>query len=122
MPAQRLKLFFMAGVVGLMAACSPVGALNLLVPKHGYRVTRGIAYGADPRQRLDIYVPLGLKAPAPVLLFFYGGNWESGDRATYLAFGQAFASKGIVTVVADYRLYPQVKYPAFVQDGAQALA
>ena len=45
-----------------------------------------------------------------------------GKRGDYLAFGQAFASAGIVTVVADYRLYPQVKYPAFVEDAAGALA
>jgi acetyl esterase/lipase len=55
-------------------------------------------------------------------LFFYGGGWQSGDRADYLAFGQAFASAGIVAVVADYRLYPQVKYPGFVEDSARALA
>jgi acetyl esterase/lipase len=57
-----------------------------------------------------------------VLLFFYGGAWSSGNRAAYLAFGQAFATKGIVTVIADYRLYPQVKYPAYAQDAAGALA
>ncbi len=56
------------------------------------------------------------------MLFFYGGNWQSGKRGDYLAFGQAFASRGIITVVADYRLYPQVKYPAFVEDAAQAVA
>jgi acetyl esterase/lipase len=85
-------------------------------------VHRGLAFGADPRQQLDVYVPHGLTGPAPVLLFFYGGGWQGGDRANYLAFGQAFASAGIVTAVADYRLYPQVKYPGFVEDAAGALA
>ena len=80
-----------------------------------------MAYGADPRRKLDIYIPDNLKAPAPVLLFFYGGAWQSGERGDYLAFGQAFASQGIVSIVADYRLYPQVKYPAFVEDAAAAL-
>ena len=74
--------------------------------RSGYTVHRGMAYGPDPRQKLDVYVPQGLKAPAPVLLFFYGGGWQAGNRGDYLAFGQAFASAGIVTVVADYRLYP----------------
>ena len=109
-------------LAGLLSACSPFTAVNLLVPKSGYSVRRDIAYGADPRQKLDVYVPDGLKAPAPVLLFFYGGSWEMGSRGDYLGFGQAFASKGIVTIVADYRLYPQVKFPAFVQDGARAVA
>lgn len=106
----------------LLSACSPVGALNLLVPKSGYDIREGLSYGPDPRHKLDVYVPHGLTGPAPVLLFFYGGAWSSGDRAQYLAFGQSFTSKGIVTVVADYRLYPQVKYPAFAQDAARALA
>ena len=57
-----------------------------------------------------------------MVLFFYGGGWQGGNRGNYLAFGQAFASAGIVAVVADYRLYPQVKYPAFVEDAAAALA
>jgi acetyl esterase/lipase len=106
----------------LLSACSPMAAVNLLVPKSGYSVRRDIAYGSDPRQKLDVYIPDGLKGPAPVLLFFYGGSWQSGSRRDYPGFGQAFASKGIVTMVADYRLYPQVKFPAFVEDGARAVA
>jgi acetyl esterase/lipase len=116
------KALLLAGLFAFLSACSPVTALNLLVPRGGYDVHRGIPYGSDPRQKLDVYVPQGLKAPAPVLLFFYGGSWSTGSRDMYLALGQAFASQGIVTVIADYRLYPQVKYPAFVQDAAGALA
>jgi acetyl esterase/lipase len=111
-----------AGLAALFSSCQPFGLINLLVPRSGYDLHRGLAYGPDPRQRLDIYVPHGLKGPAPVLLFFYGGSWQSGNRGDYRAFGQAFASAGIVTVVADYRLYPQVKYPGFVEDAAGALA
>src|SRR5690348_13448066 len=82
----------------------------------GYAVRKGLAYGGQPRQQLDLYVPDRLSKPAPVLLFFYGGGWQGGSRVRYGAFGQAFASAAIVTAVADYRLYPQVKYPAFVED------
>jgi acetyl esterase/lipase len=106
------------GFLGLLTACSQV-ALNLVVPG-GYRVVRDLVYGPDPRQKLDLYVPEKLTGPAPVLLFFYGGSWTGGSKALYPAFGQAFASKGIITAVADYRLYPQVRYPAFVEDGARA--
>jgi len=109
------------GLLGLLTACSQ-GALNLLAPGGRYHVVRDLAYGADPRQKLDLYVPDKLVGPAPVLLFFYGGSWTGGSKARYFAFGQAFASKGIITAVADYRLYPQVRYPAFVEDGAQAFA
>ena len=105
----------------ILGACSPVQLLNtLLVPTSGYSVKKDIAYGSDPRQKIDIYIPDGLKTPAPVIVFFYGGSWQMGDKGMYPFFGQAFASKGIVTVVADYRLYPQVKFPDFVKDGAAA--
>ena len=103
----------------LLTACVPI--LNLAVPRAGYTVRGDVPYGTDPRQKLDVYVPDHLTKPAPVLVFFYGGSWQSGSKDVYRAFGQAFASKGIVTVVADYRLYPQVKYPAFLEDGAQAV-
>jgi acetyl esterase/lipase len=121
-PPHRRQAFVLAGITALLAACSPLRAINLLVPRSGYSVQRAIAFGADPRQKLDVYIPDGLTGKAPVLLFFYGGSWETGNRGDYLALGQAFASAGIVTVIADYRLYPQVKYPAFVQDAASALA
>jgi acetyl esterase/lipase len=115
---KRLASLAAAALGFALSACVPI--LNLAVPRGGYAIHPDIAYGADPRQTLDIYVPDGLAKPAPVILFFYGGSWSSGGKDIYRAFGQAFASKGIVTIVADYRLYPQVRYPAFVEDGAQA--
>ena len=118
----RIKALAASLMAALLSACQPLSLVNLLVPRSGYEVHRGLAYGEDARQKLDIYVPKGLKAPAPVLLFFYGGAWQAGNRGDYRGFGQAFASAGIVTVVADYRLYPAVKYPAFVADAAGALA
>jgi acetyl esterase/lipase len=102
--------------------CAPIALLNGLAPRGGYAVRKGLAYGEDPRQQLDLYVPDRLSKPTPVLLFFYGGGWQGGDRARYGAFGQAFASAAIVTAVADYRLYPQVKYPTFIDDAAAATA
>ena len=118
----KIKALVAAALAAMLPGCSPFSAVNLLVPRSGYTVHRNLAFGADPRQRLDVYAPHGLNAPAPVLLFFYGGSWQTGNRGDYLAFGQAFASAGIVTVVADYRLYPAVKYPAFVEDAAGAMA
>jgi acetyl esterase/lipase len=111
---------WVAALAALVSACSPAALLNLAVPQEGYRIERDLAYGADPRQKLDLYVPDHLAAPAPVLLFFYGGSWEGGSKSYYKALGQAFASKGVIVAVADYRVYPQVRYPAFVEDGARA--
>lgn len=100
---------------------SPAPLLNLLVPRKGYSVLRDLSYGDDARQKLDLYVPDSLNGPAPVLLFFYGGSWQSGEKDWYLAVGQALAARKMIVAIADYRLYPQVKYPAFVEDGALAV-
>lgn len=118
---RQLARAGVSALTAVLAACSPAGLLNLTVPKSGYHVARDLAYGSDERQKLDLYIPDGLKAPAPVILFFYGGSWESGEKSWYLAFGQAFASRGIVVAIADYRLFPKVRYPAFIHDSALAL-
>lgn len=103
---------------GLLAVGVPL--LNVAIPRSGYSVRRDLRYGEGPRALLDLYVPDTLTAAAPVLLFFYGGSWQSGTKNIYRALGEAFASAGVMTAVADYRLYPEVKYPAFVEDGAKA--
>ena len=105
-----------------LEACSPVVLLNMTVPRSGYHIQKDFVYGNEPRQKLDLYIPDGLNAPAPVLLFFYGGSWQSGQKDDYLALGQAFASKGIIVAIADYRVFPQARYPAFLNDGAAAFS
>jgi acetyl esterase/lipase len=100
---------------------SPATLLNLLAPRSGYRLVRDIAYGKGPRQRLDLYIPDGFQRPAPVVLFFYGGGFVAGRKSEYRVVGEALASKGIIVAIADYRLYPEVKFPAFLEDGAHAL-
>ena len=124
MALNRKTVRFFALLTAAVEACAPAAvlALNLAVPRSGYHVVRDLPYGTDPRQKLDVYVPDNLKTKAPVILFFYGGFWQSGSKDLYLGFGQAFASEGLVVVIADYRLYPQVRYPAFVRDGAGAFA
>ena len=109
-----------------IAACSfnPLRTFNALVPKDGEseRVAVGIAYGDDERQKLDIYAPShGDVASRPVIVWFYGGSWNSGTRKGYGFVGRALASRGFVTVVADYRLVPDVRFPAFLEDGAAAV-
>jgi acetyl esterase/lipase len=107
----------------LLGACSPLSAVNVLVPERGFDRIEGVAYGDDPRHRLDIYMP---KAPGgaalPVVVFFYGGAWQGGKRGEHLFMGEALASRGFVVVIPDYRVYPQARYPAFVEDGARAVA
>ena len=107
----------------LLAACSPLAAVNVLVPERGFERAGDIAYGPDPRQRLDVYVPRVDGAQAlPVIVFFYGGGWQEGDRGSYLFMAEALASRGFVVVIPDYRVYPQARYPVFIEDGARAVA
>lgn len=80
-----------------------------------------ISYGPDPRQRLDVIAPRNGEN-LPVVIFWYGGSWTAGSKSEYRFVGDALARQGIVTVLADYRLYPQVTFPAFEQDGANAVA
>lgn len=111
-------------LMGALAACAPVSTLNALSPRSTYVLTEGVAYGVLPRQRLDVYRPV-LPAPNggwPVAVFFYGDTWSKGERADYRFVGEALASRGVLTLVADYRLYPAVRYPAFLEDSAQAVA
>ena len=106
-----------------LAACSPLGTLNAVIPGSSYTLSADVAYGPLPRQRLDIYRPTAA-APAagwPVLVFFYGGSWNRGEKADYKFVGEALASRGVLTLVADYRLYPAVRYPDFLKDSALAL-
>jgi len=170
-----------AGVGVLIVAVLAVGFLfplqvfNALVPKDagGRVLMRGVAFGAEPRQRLDVYVPTevtptrdaarrdpGVDArgqaprvearaqalplsggggngndppangasspqpagPRPILVYLYGGSWANGTRRGYDFVGRAFAAAGFVTIVPDYRLYPDVRYPSFLEDCAAAVA
>ena len=122
--ARRSLLLGGAGLA--LVGCSPAGLLNgvsRLTGDGGVRTAvRGAAFGSDPRQKLDVYGPAGrADANLPVVVFFYGGGWVDGDRADYAFAGRAFAAQGFVVVVADYRLVPQVRFPAFVEDGALAV-
>lgn len=112
------------GVLGFLvvAACSPVTMLNLLAPEHGIVCHAAIPYGDGPRHKLDVYAPSAPPPGTPVVVFFYGGGWASGERGMYRFVGAELAAHGIIAVIPDYRLYPEVRFPSFVEDGAAAVA
>ena len=85
------------------------------------KVGDGIAYADGPRHKLDVYAPEQRGAAAPVVFFIYGGGWNRGERADYQFVGRALAARGFIVVIADYRLVPEVAYPAFLEDSANAL-
>ena len=108
-----------------LAACTPLRTLNVLAgAAGGYTATPDLAYGRLPAQKLDLYTPTATPPPGgwPLVVFFYGGSWNSGARADYKFVGSAMAARGVLVLVADYRLYPDVRYPEFLNDSALALA
>ena len=80
-----------------------------------------LRYGDAPRQMLDVYRPRHATR-APLVVFFYGGSWQNGSRELYAFLGRALAAQGIVTVVPDYTLYPEARFPGFLDDAARAVA
>lgn len=84
----------------------------------------GQPYGAGARNKLNIWVPTGTKKTdrLPVLIFLYGGGWYSGARDDYGFAGRAFAKRGFVVVIPDYRIVPEGHWPDFLHDSAAAVA
>ena len=124
---KQLLLFLLLPLAALLglAACAPLRTLNVLASASGgYTVAPDIAYGSLTAQKLDVYTPTSVAPPGgwPLVVFFYGGSWNSGARADYKFVGSALAARGVLVLVADYRLYPEVRYPEFLNDSAQALA
>lgn len=114
-----------AAALGIAYWISPLLTFNTLVPKDagGRQVAEGLAYGEGDRRALDIYAPADANAAnLPVVVFFYGGSWNSGTREGYDFAGRALAAQGNIVVVPDYRLVPEVRFPGFVEDGAAAVA
>ncbi|MEM7570855.1 MAG: alpha/beta hydrolase, partial [Pseudomonadota bacterium] len=106
----------------LLAQCSPTDVLNAVTPTKSIKSIETHSYGPEPRQALDVYAPASPKDGAPVLVFFYGGSWESGEKGDYKFVAEAFTSAGYTAVLPDYRVYPEVIYPTFLEDAASAVA
>jgi acetyl esterase/lipase len=98
-----------------------LAAANLPALFGPYRRRSNLAYGPDPRHRLDVYLPdKPAGSLAPLVLFWHGGRWSSGDKAEYRFVGSALAELGYATMIANYRCYPKVKMAGFMDDAARA--
>ena len=124
---NRLRLGVGTAALGalttLLQACSPLNLVNVTSLGGAGERRTDIPFGPLPRHQLDLYRPAG-PVPAqgwPTVLFIYGGTWNRGERADYRFVGEALASESVFTVIADYRLYPEVRWPDFLQDCALAL-
>ncbi|MFC0409072.1 alpha/beta hydrolase [Roseomonas elaeocarpi] len=104
----------------LLAACSPANLVNALTPRGGYTVTRDLRFREGDRGTLDLYTPDGATDATPVVVFFYGGGWKDGTKGSYRFLAQSLTSLGMVVAIPDYRLYPEVRWPTFLEDAAAA--
>ncbi len=120
-------LVVLLAIGGFIAFTSPPRLLSIAdgIAGGGKGVQRtgsAVAFGSNG-QALDVWAPAaGSETPRPVVVFFHGGGWVKGDRDAYAFAGRAFASRGYVLVIPDYRKVPDALFPAFIEDGADAVA
>jgi acetyl esterase/lipase len=111
LPASLLTIPLILGITADQAASFDV------------EVIKNVPYvekDADPvRHRLDIFTPKG-KKDIPVLLFAHGGGWKNGKKDEFEFLGKTLAKHGVGVVTINYRLFPDVKFPANVEDVARA--
>lgn len=106
----------------LAAACSPARIAGALTPAGGAVTREGLAYGDHPRRKLDLTLPETVAPTTPLVLFLHGGSWRQGSRTDYPFLARVLAARGIAVAVADYRLWPEARWPDFIEDGAAAAA
>lgn len=119
---RRRGLLAAAAAAGLSAGCSPADLLNATVSDADVSEMRDVRYAPGDRHTLDVYRPQSTGGGLPLVVFIYGGGWNAGDKGMYGFVARPLARRGMVVVVPDYRLSPQVAYPAFLQDNAAAVA
>ena len=119
---KRLLTAVTAASVALLnlSACSGARVLEALAPDDSVTVERGVVFDREHDLALDVYRPDDAR-DAPLVVFFWGGSWQTGDRSTYGFLGRTLASRGLVVVIPDYRTYPDVRYPTFLYDSARAV-
>lgn len=106
----------------ILPSCAPVDALNATVSLDGVAVQHDLAYAPGPDGGMDVYRPEGRAGLLPVVVFIYGGSWKSGSKNDYRFVAAPLAQRGFVVAVPDYRKVPGVRFPAFLEDNAKAVA
>ncbi len=119
---MRRRGLLAAGLAAGLGGCSPADLLNATVSDDDVSDTRDVRYAPGERHTLDVYRPRSTGGGLPLVVFIYGGGWTAGDKGMYGFVARPLARRGMVVVVPDYRLSPQVAYPTFLQDNAAAVA
>lgn len=101
-----------------LTTCKPIRFLNATTPKPDQVERLELRYGNLPRQSMLVFTP---PDPHATVFFFYGGSWIKGNASEYEFIGRTLSSRGIQVVIPDYRLYPKIEYPVFIEDSASAV-
>lgn len=116
--------------MSVLSFLSPLGLINAIAKIYPAEVYRNISCGDNERQSFDLYLPINKTDKknekksddkTPVIVFFYGGSWNAGEKSSYEFVARRLTNEGYIVAVADYRLYPEVTYPDFLHDSANAV-
>jgi len=120
---RRLQCSLLSMIAVISSGCTQLSFLVANVPASfgDYVRHQDVAYGPDARNTLDVYLPANSRN-APVVVFFHGGGWNSGDKSEYKFVGAALAAHGCIAVLPNYRLYPKARLVDFMRDAARAVA
>ena len=119
---KPFNLVAMLALVSGVVSCAPVKLLNAVTSASSFEKDKNLSYGDLERQKLDIYNAQEPRLNSPVIIFVHGGSWDSGNKNLYKFLAQGFTAEGFDVVVPNYRLYPDVVFPAMIEDTGKAIA
>jgi acetyl esterase/lipase len=105
--------------MALLAGCSPLTLVNWASPNFAQTRHADLVFQEDTALALDVYEPES-DSPGPTILFFYGGSWQRGGKDQYRFVASRLTRLGYRVVIPNYRLYPDVVFPAFIEDSAES--
>ncbi len=114
-------ILFSVFVMFVSTSCSPTAIVNFISPDEHYEKIEDLSYGKLNRHKLDIYVP-NTEQKNILIIFFYGGSWDSGNKEKYKFIASSLTKYGYTVAIPDYRLYPEIMFPLFMEDAAKAVA
>lgn len=117
-----MRTLLLAVTLLCLTACRATifAGINATQSAQGVVTHPGLVYDADHHLALDVYAPAHADG-APVVVYFFGGDWQHGKRQWNRWLGEALARDGVVAVVPDYRLWPAVAMPGFLSDAAHVV-
>jgi acetyl esterase/lipase len=119
---ERIRLLMILLSMTALGACSPMTLLSAVSPSGHYLRRADQPYGEHELQRLDVYRPKAVEPGAPLVIYFYGGGWRKGSKDEFEFVASSLTRAGLVVAIPDYRRFPEVRFPDYVDDGARAAA